>query len=138
MPRVIFIRRARSAREIGWCSRIRFRAIRRLISRDVLRVATRKSRVLILRIRLAFCSKCGQYPRTGKVSSLFLSEDSFAEAFAHRLGMKSVPLAVADGYFGSHAPLLQLVLTSALILAISILRELDRKVRLCASVTVPL
>ena len=29
-----------SAREIGWCSRIRLRAIRRLTSREVVRVAT--------------------------------------------------------------------------------------------------
>src|SRR5262249_2452279 len=57
MPRLTFIRRARSAREMGWCSRIRLRAIRRLISREGLRVATRKSPVLIFRIRLGLLSE---------------------------------------------------------------------------------
>jgi hypothetical protein len=33
------MRRARSAREMGWFSRTRFRIIRRLMSRDVDRVA---------------------------------------------------------------------------------------------------
>src|ERR1700749_1291317 len=42
--------RARSAREIGWRSRMRLSAIRRLISRAVVRVAMLKSVVLILRM----------------------------------------------------------------------------------------
>ena len=41
-PRRVPMRRARSAREIGWCVRIRLSAICRLISRAVPRVATRK------------------------------------------------------------------------------------------------
>jgi hypothetical protein len=36
------MRRARSAREMGWCVRMSVSAICRLISRLVLRVATRK------------------------------------------------------------------------------------------------
>src|ERR1044071_204133 len=46
-PRVTLMRRARSAREMGWCSRRRLSAMRRLISREVVRVATLKSCVLI-------------------------------------------------------------------------------------------
>src|SRR6266850_2010772 len=59
------MRRARSAREIGWCSRIRLSAMCRLMSREVVRVATWKSRVLILRISdppvSGYCLKCEQY-----------------------------------------------------------------------------
>ena len=51
-PRRTFIRRASSAREIGWYSRIRLSTIRRLTSRVVVRVARWKFRVLILRIGL--------------------------------------------------------------------------------------
>src|SRR5678810_1227557 len=50
IPRVTLIRRARSAREIGWCSRTRFRAILRLMSLEVDLVAMWKSCGLILRI----------------------------------------------------------------------------------------
>src|SRR5262245_40215251 len=50
MPRPRFIRRARSAREIGWCSRTRFSRIWRFTSRAVVRVARLKSRVLIFRM----------------------------------------------------------------------------------------
>src|SRR2546430_3343600 len=43
------MRRARSAREMGWCSRTRFKRICRLTWREVERVARRKSRVSIFR-----------------------------------------------------------------------------------------
>src|SRR5437762_2887967 len=43
------MRRARSAREMGWCSRTRFKRIWRLTWREVERVARRKSRVSIFR-----------------------------------------------------------------------------------------
>ena len=49
MPRPTRIRRARSAREMGWCSRTRLSTIWRLISRGVDRVARMKLRVLIFR-----------------------------------------------------------------------------------------
>src|SRR5689334_246354 len=45
----MFMCRARSAREIGWCSRTRFRRICRLISRGVERVALTNLRVSIFR-----------------------------------------------------------------------------------------
>src|SRR5262245_30453692 len=48
--RRVRMRRARSAREIGWCDRTRLSAIRRLISREVPRVATLKFRGSIRRI----------------------------------------------------------------------------------------
>jgi hypothetical protein len=44
------MRLASSAREIGCCSRIKFKTICRLTSRGVDRVANRKLRVLILRM----------------------------------------------------------------------------------------
>ena len=49
MPRATSIRRARSAREIGWYSRTRFRTIWRLISLVVVRVARWKLRGSIFR-----------------------------------------------------------------------------------------
>src|SRR5688500_8959924 len=53
MPRLMRMRRAREAREMGWCSRTRLRAIWRLISREVERVARTKLRVLIFLTRRA-------------------------------------------------------------------------------------
>ena len=51
-PRRVPMRRARSAREIGWLVRIRFSAMPRLIARVVPRVATRMVRLVADRICL--------------------------------------------------------------------------------------
>src|SRR5215216_577213 len=56
----MFISRARSAREIGWCVRTRSSAMRVLISREVPRRAIRKFFWLILRTKVVFVAGCNK------------------------------------------------------------------------------